>query len=261
MGPAVQMPIPNKPVRPIFLAVALLGFALSGLAACRVPHGIGETAMEQLKANEGYLFHAEASLQDDWFHMPIRGETDYRLVVFDGQVAIRAQGRDSASGLMRHVAFDPIRCPDLEWSWAVTKLQRDARLAVKAKEDVAASLFLMFGDPGSLLQPEPVPTLRYVWTNDSEQAETIVDSPYLSGVVRSLVVRTGNSAGHAWAVERRNIVADFERAFGRPPEEEIETIALFTDNDQTKQPVEAYYGWARVRCLSGAGPIEEPAWD
>ena len=41
---------------------------------------------------------------------------------------------------------------------------------------------------------------------------------------------------------------DFERAFGYTPKEAIEAIALFTDNDQTKEPVLAYYEWGRLEC-------------
>ncbi len=43
-------------------------------------------------------------------------------------------------------------------------------------------------------------------------------------------------------------VNDFLSAFGDSPTERIHAIVLFTDNDQTQQPVEAYYGWARVIC-------------
>ncbi len=46
--------------------------------------------------------------------------------------------------------------------------------------------------------------------------------------------------------ERRNVVRDFRRAFGREPPEEVELIAVFTDNDQTKEPVETYYGFIRA---------------
>jgi hypothetical protein len=38
------------------------------------------------------------------------------------------------------------------------------------------------------------------------------------------------------------VVDDFRRSFGREPPEPVEVVALFTDNDQTREPVEAYYG-------------------
>jgi hypothetical protein len=197
------------------------------------------------------LFDAERAIDDGWLHMRLRGETEYRLAAVDGTVAIRAIGRESASGLVREVHVDPRRCPTIEWVWRVDLLQPDADLRRKEKEDVAASIFLMFGDPGSLTDPHPVPTLRYVWTNSKATEGEVIDNPYLPGTVRSLVVRAGDTGSHTWTTERRNLSDDFELAFGTPPPGPVEAIVLFTDNDQTKEPVEAYYAWARAVC---AGP-------
>ena len=231
------------------------------VAACSLaPRPAGDPA--PLTAGGGYLFRAEATIQDEWLHIPLRGETDYRLAVLEGRVAIRAVGRRSASVLIRPLRVDTALCAVLEWSWAVAQLQPGADLTDKTREDVAASLFLLFGDPGLLSDPEPVPTLRYVWTNEAAEPGAVIDNPYMAGVVRSLVVRAGPEPAARWVVERRDIRADFEAAFGHPPADEIHAIALFTDNDQTGEPVEAYYGWARVHCVDGAGPADpDELWD
>ena len=204
-----------------------------------------------------YLFHAETTISDDWYHMDLRGQTDYRLAVFDDAVAIRARGQGSASGLMRHLAMDPRLCPEIEWAWAVTQLQRSANLFEKSGDDVAASIFLLFGDPGSALNPQSVPTLRYVWTTDHVALESIIRNPYMDGVVRSVVVTTEGTPAASWVIVRRNIVEDFERAFGIPPADNVHAIALFTDNDQTQEPVEAFYGWARAHCTEEGISFEE----
>ena len=96
--------------------------------------------------------------------------------------------------------------------------------------------------------------LRYVWTNRRVDVESIVDSPYLPGIVKSIVVERSGSKKAEWLVETRNILKDFERAFGHAPKEAIEAIALFTDNDQTKEPVIAYCEWARVECAHEVEP-------
>ncbi|MGH6933366.1 MAG: DUF3047 domain-containing protein, partial [Dongiaceae bacterium] len=49
-----------------------------------------------------------------------------------------------------------------------------------------------------------------------------------------------------WVSEERDVVDDFRRAYGREPPLEVRVIALFTDNDQTGQPVESYYGAIRA---------------
>ena len=200
------------------------------------------------EASTVWLFRAETAIQDEWHPVRMRGETEYRLAELDGKIAIRARGRRSASGLFRYLEVDPRHCTALTWAWRVEALQADADLRVKDREDVAASIFLLFGDPGLLLDPKPVPTLRYVWTNAHVPPETVIDNPYMPGIVRSLVVRSGAALLGEWVQEERNPAADFETAFGHPPEDAIQAIALFTDNDQTGQPVEAYYAWASIEC-------------
>lgn len=229
------------------IAALLISFIVS---SCAVKP---ERAAASSQASaSGWLFDATAVIDHRWQHLPLRGKTEYRMAVLGGQVAIRAVGRSSASGLIRRVDIDTERCPTIEWSWAISELQRMADLRVKELEDVAASLFLLFGDPGFFSDPKPVPTLRYVWTNGHATVGEVIDNPYLPGVVRSIVVRSGNPHSGTWQVERRNLLEDFESAFGHRPGSSIRAIALFTDNDQTKEPVEAYYGRGRVFCRSGA---------
>jgi len=194
------------------------------------------------------LFSAKTAIQDAWQHFPLHGETEYRLVAMDGRVAIRAVGRNSASGLICEVLVETKNCAEIEWSWRVDQLQADADIRVKQQDDVAASIFLLFGDPGPIFAPQRVPTLRYVWTNSRVEPETIVDNPYMPNVVKNVVVRSGRQRAGTWVTERRNFVADFEKAFGHPMEDPIRALVLFTDNDQTHQPVTAYYEMARLHC-------------
>lgn len=196
------------------------------------------------------LLHIPWVVQHRWQELVLRGRTDYSIAVIDERLVMRAEARNSASGLMREVETDIEYCSELVWSWRVDTLQPAADIRVKSKEDVAASIFLLFGDPGMLILPDPVPTLRYVWTNERVAAGTIVDSPYLPGVVRSLVVRSGDQRLGKWLVERRNVLEDFVQAFGHLPEEDLFAVALFTDNDQTGEPVLAYYEWIELQCSS-----------
>ena len=214
------------------------------------PAPVSGTSAVPTSANTVKLFDAAQVIQDQWHHLVFRGTTDYSLVAMDGQIAIQATANGSASALIRSVVVDSVQCPEVEWSWMVTEIQPDADIRVKQKEDVAASLFLLFGDPGFLFEANRVPTLRYVWTNDRVQPESVIDNPYLPGIVRSIVVRCGDQEAGRWMTERRDVVADYQRAFGRSPESPIQAVAIFTDNDQTQQAATAYYGWARMYCRS-----------
>ena len=74
----------------------------------------------------------------------------------------------------------------------------------------------------------------------------VVESPRRKDVIRFMVIESGDGNLGRWMHERRNVVHDFRKAFGGEPPEEVELIAVFTDNDQTKEPVETYYGVIRA---------------
>lgn len=207
-----------------------------------------DTARAPERSATEYLFTASSVIEDEWQHLRFRGSTEYRVEEYRERLAIVARGRESASGLIRRVEFDTGRCPEIEWSWTVSVLQPSADIRIKEREDVAASIFLMFGDPGFAFEPLSVPTLRYVWTNERIAAERVIDSPYLPGTVRSLVVESGSLRGGRWTTYRRDVGRDFRSAFGYAPPGPVQAIAIFTDNDQTGEAVEAYYEWARILC-------------
>src|SRR3546814_5364781 len=112
-----------------------------------------------------------------------------------------------------------------------------ADIRIKEREDFAAAIFPIFGRPSMFNRD--VPTLAYVWTSSQLPEDAVVDSPYHPGTVRSIVLRSGGEHLGRWVEERRNVLDDFRKAFGREPPDAVEVVALFTDNDQTGEPVEA----------------------
>jgi hypothetical protein len=206
------------------------------------------------------LFDPARAIEQDWRVMPLEQdgetrETDYRIAAYQDRLSIRAEGQRSATGLALAVDVDVAACPYLEWDWRVERLQEGANPYERALDDAAASILVMFGDPGDLGAPQgarrPVPTLRYLWTGTAVPEETIIDSPSRPGVVRSIVVQGGVESPLAWESERRDLEADYQAAFGSLPKERVRAVVLLTDNDQTQEPVVAHYGAARLLCRAG----------
>ncbi len=207
------------------------------------------------------LFDPALAIRQAWTVMPLAqdGETrqtDYRLDSFQDRLSIRAEGRRSASGLALPVDFDAETCPYLEWDWRVEKLQEGANPYERGLDDGAAAILVMFGDPWQGEGPRPgapppVPTLRYLWTIQAVPEETIIDSPAWPGVLRSIVVQSGLESPLTWQSERRDLVADYQAAFGSLPQDHVKAVVLYTDNDQTQEPVVAHYGPARLLCSLG----------
>jgi hypothetical protein len=188
--------------------------------------------------------------EDGWQDVPLRGKTEYSVVRNDGRDAVMAVGRHTASGLARRLDIDPATCRTLRWSWRVNRIQTDVDLRRKDKEDVAASLFLVFGDPGFMMMPDPVPTVRYVWTTSHMKVGDIFPNPFRPEHIRTIVVENREDRLGEWVWFERDLHADFIAAFGKPPEGRIHLVSIFTDNDQSRQPVESYYGPIEIDCRS-----------
>ena len=64
--------------------------------------------------------------------------------------------------------------------------------------------------------------------------------------MRGIVLESGTENLGQWVSVRRNIVEDYLTAFGKKPPGAAKIIALWSDNDQTGEPVYAYYGAVRA---------------
>ena len=219
---------------PVWLAAAL------ALSVALLPMSKAVSAEASLLLSDPRM-----PLEEAWTHRIFGAATEYSRVTMTGRPAIRAIARNSASGLYREVNYRLADYPWLEWVWRVDDLQADADIRSKAKQDFAASLFLVF-EERMLMMMKHTWTLSYVWTNDRVTAETVVRSPHAPATSRAIVAESGTSRLGRWIRERRNVANDFRRAFGRDPPATVKTLVLFTDSDQTDQLATAYYGEVRA---------------
>jgi hypothetical protein len=188
-------------------------------------------------------------LAEHWRQHEFGSKTHYRNLTKDGVPAIEAMTRMGASGLFRKVDWDVASQPILEWRWRVDELQGSADIRVKDLDDHAAALVLRFGGESIFSWMDPV--LVYVWTNDRVSADQVVHSPR-TDKVRAVVLRSGEADLGRWVAERRDVLADFQRAFGRLPRSPVTRIGIWSDADQTGEAVLAYY--AAVRAQSAGLP-------
>ena len=64
-------------------------------------------------------------------------------------------------------------------------------------------------------QYPPNATLTYIWANH-EPVGTIVPNPYTDRA-QMIVTQSGTHQLHQWVSEERNILDDYQQAFGEPP--------------------------------------------
>lgn len=189
--------------------------------------------------------------------LPGKRATRYSLARRQGQACVLAQAERSASLWRRKLDLDAQQIAGLEFDWWLSG-GHPARATVSAPEtdDAAARLVLAFDGDASRLsrrnrmlfemaetltgEAPPYATLMYVW--DAQAApETLVVSQR-SDRIRKIVVGSGPVAGAPrWQRFKRDVVADYRRAFGEPPGTLV-GAAFMTDADNTGSRAEACYG-------------------
>lgn len=199
----------------------------------------------------GAIDHAE------WIGVALPGKkaTRYSMDTKDGRRAIRAEADGSASLWRRQVDVPVDRLAELRWSWWVDAPIADADLADADRSDAPARVVLAFDGDHARLSPRtrmmfelaraltgeepPYATLMYVHAHGVPAGTVVVSQR--SDRIRKIVVDGGPAATKTWREHRRNIAADYQRAFGEPPGRLV-GIGLMTDGDNTRSKVKAWYG-------------------
>lgn len=152
--------------------------------------------------------------------------TRFAVVEVDGVTALRVEARASYGNLVH--TLDGGAGMTLAWRWRIDELLADADLRTREGDDTSLKVCAFFGQPLSdipfverqklrlarLVGGETLPaaTLCYVW--DTRLPEGSVLANAYTPRVRYLVLRSGTRHLGEWRSERRELGADFLRAFG-----------------------------------------------
>jgi hypothetical protein len=85
----------------------------------------------------------------------------------------------------------------------------------------------------------PFATLMYVWDANAAPETVIISAR--SDRIRKIVVGSGKQGLGSWQRLRRDVRADFQKAFGEAPGT-LTSMAMMTDGDNTGSRAEACYG-------------------
>ena len=185
----------------------------------------------------------------------IKQHTRYRFVDDNGQTVVQADSRNSASGLIRKVSIDPRLFPHITWRWKVDSVYAKGDVSRKNGDDYPARIYITFAynpdqvgffekakyEAARLMHGDTLPmaTITYIWANRAPVG-SIVTSPY-AYQSKMVVVQSGSTQAGQWREEKRDIYADYKKAFGREPTL-ISGVAIMTDSDNTGESARAWYG-------------------
>lgn len=195
---------------------------------------------------------------DGWLHetLPkVERANRYALVVDAGVPVLHVRSQASASSVVATVPAGAGALTRLAWRWKVSNALAGSDLRVKAGDDYAARLYVLFDLPLERLsfadrvriqaarslagRDVPAAALCYVWG----QAQAVGSSgwnPYTDRV-RMVVVDSGNEHARQWRSVTRDLARDWQDAFAGPMPA-VRAVALGADTDNTGDTVEAWFG-------------------
>lgn len=170
-----------------------------------------------------------------WTEKVFQGRTEYRIVEDGGEKVLQARSQGTASGLVFETAYDPADYPILTWRWKIANIIASGDSRSKTGDDYAARLYVIF--PHWLFFKTR--TLNYIWANRLPR-EAVQANAY-TGNAMMIAVESGAGQAGEWRQVRRDILADYRRAFGEEPPR-VGAIAVMTDTDNTGETAVAWYG-------------------
>lgn len=196
--------------------------------------------------------------------------TRYNLRLWDGVASVEAHASMSMALLGRPLDVDLQKTPILCWQWRVDAPVTSADMTRKAGDDYAARVYLTFDVPPDQLDlgtrmklgiarsiygnQLPDAALNYIWDN-SHPVGTLQNNAYTDRA-RMLVLRSGAEKAGAWVSERRNVLKDFQRAFGTIGGH-LSTLVLASDTDNTGE--DAHAGFADFRFVAAETDCPTPS--
>jgi hypothetical protein len=168
---------------------------------------------------------------------------DFKVEEHDGRPALHMKSANEGSTISRDVKgkVSLKETPILEWTWKVVALPKNGNSCKKATDDQAAQLFVVWPR-----FPEAVRSriIGYVW--DTTLPVGTVCKSEKTGTVTYIVVRSGAADLGKWMSERRNVVEDFTKVYGEPPENPG-GVSISIDSNDTNSVSESYMAAIALR--------------
>ncbi|HSI58915.1 MAG TPA: DUF3047 domain-containing protein [Ideonella sp.] len=244
------------------LALALIPVVLCG---CAAPGSRQAVVAEPAKQAEP----SRSAALTGWevVRLPGKRATAYERDVKEGQRCWMADADQSASMYRKRLFVPAAGLGEIEFSWWVDTLVPGADLSAPGQGDAPARLVLAFdGDHGRLSmrnrmlfeladtlsgERPPYATLMYVWANQGGP-DTVILNPRTDRV-RKIVLESGPAHLKQWRHYRRDVAADFRRAFGEEPGPLI-GLAMMTDTDNMGASAQTWYGDVHLGAAGMASP-------
>ncbi len=156
-------------------------------------------------------------------------------------VAIFQFTNEAHAGSQLNAGWNLKKFPFLEWRWRVTTLPTGANEKNNKTLDSAASVYVIFKKKDIFFLPwdwQPIEVLHYVWSS-TLKTKTIVQKKFDKFGIelykgKFVVLQSGKDKTGKWVSEKRNVLKDYKKYFGKAPSSNPVIIGFHTHSDKTK---------------------------
>lgn len=235
------------------LLLFILGFTLSLYSQPRTAVNSIEIGEDGVVYLDDFQKYELGSMPDEWYNRDGDGipenysESDkagynYRVAEENGHKFLRYEGTEA-----KHLNF-PLadkeeinihETPVLRWRWRIHDIPHGGDEDSSNRNDVAASVYMVFDTSRILFQKVPV-SIRYTWSSKHSVGS---EFSKLRGRQRIIVIGTGDKDIGEWQVMERNLVEDYKHFFGEKPPETPLALLILSDGDDTKSFTKADYDY------------------
>ncbi len=164
-----------------------------------------------------------------------KAQAIYKVVVEGDNAYLVAHSRGDAVQIGKKVEVDLKKFPFLTWRWRVDQICQGADERYKATGDSPAAIYVVF-PTWKVWKPRAI---KYVWSASELEIGFETQSPY-SSETKIIVLRNRNSPLGQWITERRNVLKDYRKFWGKKLKK-VKLIGIMTDSDNTKKEAVAAY--------------------
>lgn len=165
-----------------------------------------------------------------------------RWRILDGVLRAEQDEDSTTIGTERGFPLVADRFPMLRYRFRVLGFPQKGNLRKKGTEDAALRVFILFDKGGGLLSPPH--TLGYAFGSTEEVGEVITSDRF--DHVKYIVVATPKQGVGRWLDIERDIVADYQKAFGTRSVPRIKAIGIKSDANDTDGQATAEVDWIRL---------------
>lgn len=192
---------------------------------------------------------------EHWNSRSFSGETRYTISQQNNIPVLQARADGTASAFYRQGSIDLTATPCLSWGWKIdASAPADMDERSRSGDDYVARVYVVRRGGLAFWRAK---TINYVWSA-SQPSGARWPNAYAGDNAHMWALDSGNGRANQWQWHTRDIIADWQQAFGETITS-LDGIAIMTDGDDSGSQLSAAYARLLFSARNAEGQCESNA--